>query len=109
MSTIEITQDNHDELVKDGIVLIDVWASWCGPCKAFGPIFEEASDTHSDIKFGKINSDEQQELSAEYGIRSIPTLIIYKDGEPVYSKPGAIPRMELERLIDEAKKLDVKA
>lgn len=107
MSTIEITKDNHDEVVASGIVALDVWASWCQPCKAFGPIFEEASNVHPDIKFGKLNSDEQQELSAQYGIRSIPTLMFYKDGELVYSKPGAIPRMELERLIMEARKLKV--
>lgn len=106
MSTIEITLDNHDSIVAKGIVAIDFYASWCGPCKAFAPIFEASSEANTDISYGTINTDEQQELAAQYNVRSIPTLVIYKDGKPVFSQPGAQSAPSLESLLTQVKELN---
>jgi len=107
MATIELTKDIHDETVKDGIVLIDFWAAWCGPCRQFGPIFEASSETHTDITFAKVDTEDQQQLAAEYGISSIPTLVVYRDGIPVFGQPGALPSQALESLIEQVKALDM--
>ena len=107
MATIELTKDIHDETVKDGIVLIDFWAAWCGPCRQFAPIFEQSSETHPDITFAKVDTEDQQQLAAEYGISSIPTLVIYRDGIPVFGQPGALPGQALESLIEQVKGLDM--
>ena len=107
MATIELTQDTHDETVKDGIVLIDFWAAWCGPCRQFAPIFEQSSEAHPDIKFAKVDTEDQQQLAAAYGISSIPTLVIYRDGIPVFGQPGALPGQALESLIEQVKGLDM--
>ncbi len=107
MATIELTKDIHDETVKDGIVLIDFWAAWCGPCRQFAPIFERSSETHPDITFAKVDTEDQQQLAAEYGISSIPTLVIYRDGIPVFGQPGALPGQALESLIEQVKGLDM--
>ncbi len=107
MSTQALTLETHDETVKDGIVLIDFWAEWCGPCRQFGPVFERASEKHEDIAFTKVDTEDQQQLAARYGITSIPTLVAYRDGIPVFGQPGALPETALEQLIEQVRALDM--
>ncbi|WP_432545877.1 thioredoxin [Kineococcus sp. SYSU DK004] len=107
MTTQALTLETHDETVKDGIVLIDFWAEWCGPCKQFGPVFEAASEKHEDISFVKVDTEDQQQLAARYGITSIPTLVAYRDGIPVFGQPGALPQPALEQLIEQVRALDM--
>jgi thioredoxin 1 len=107
MATLTMTRENHDDTVADGIVLIDFWAEWCGPCKRFAPVFEKASEEHSDVTFAKVDTEEQRELAAMYGIMSIPTLVIYRDGIPVFSQPGALAGNVLEDLVGQVRALDM--
>jgi thioredoxin 1 len=107
MATSTLTIENHNETVADGTVLIDFWASWCGPCRQFAPVFEQSSEQHPDITFAKVDTDAEQQLSAMYGITSIPTLVIYRDGIPVFGQPGAIPGHVLENLIEQVQALDM--
>ncbi|GAA1670486.1 thioredoxin [Glycomyces endophyticus] len=110
MATVELTKDNFEATVTgNGIVLVDWWADWCGPCKMFAPTFESASEQHSDVVFGKIDTEDQQELSAEAGIQSIPTLMAFRDGILLYSQPGALPPAALEEIIGKVKELDMDA
>jgi thioredoxin 1 len=108
MSTVELNEKNFEEVVaKSEIVLVDFWAGWCAPCRAFAPTFERASEKHPDIVFGKVNTEVAQELAGAFQIRSIPTLMILKEGAIVFAQPGALPPAALEELIQKAKALDM--
>lgn len=108
MATIEVTKDNIDEIVtKNELVILDFWAAWCGPCKAFAPAFEAASDKYPDVVFGKVNTEEQQELAGQFQIRSIPNLTLFRDQIILFSQPGALPANALDAVIEQAKALDM--
>ena len=108
MATVTLTTQNFQEHVeKPGILVIDWWATWCGPCRAFAPIYEKASDKYTDVVFGKIDTDVEQELAATFEIRSIPTLMVFRDQVLVFARPGMIPGAALEDLVDKVKALDM--
>jgi thioredoxin 1 len=108
MSTIALTKDTfEDSVTKPGITLVDWWASWCGPCRGFAPVFQAASEQYPDITFGKIDTEDQPELSAAARISSIPTLMAFRDGILVFSQPGALPAASLEQLIQAVRDLDM--
>jgi thioredoxin 1 len=108
LSTIALTSDTFEDTVtKPGITLVDWWASWCGPCRMFAPVFESASEQHPDVTFGKIDTEDQQDLSAAAGITSIPTLMAFRDGILVFRQPGALPAAALEQVIEAVQDLDM--
>lgn len=108
MPAIELTNENFQETVNNNdVVLIDFWASWCAPCRTFGPIFEAASEQNPDMVFAKVNTEEQMELAAQFQVRSIPMLAIFKEQILVFAQPGALPASALDQLIGQLKELDM--
>jgi thioredoxin 1 len=107
-STMELTKENFDQTVTDNdFVLIDFWASWCGPCKQFAPVYEKAAEDNPDLVFGKIDTEAQPELAQAFGIQSIPTLMIVRDQVAVFAQPGALPETALDDVIGQARNLDM--
>jgi len=108
MATVELTKDNFEDVVtKNDMVIVDFWASWCGPCKSFAPVFESASEQHKDIVFGKINADNEQELAGSFSIRSIPFVMLFREKVVLYAQAGALPAEGLESVIQQARALDM--
>jgi thioredoxin len=108
MATVELTGENFSSVVGGaGLALVDFWAAWCGPCRMFGPVFEQASQENPDAVFGKVDTEAQQELAASFGISSIPTLMIVRDGVVLYAQPGALPAPALAELIAKAREVDM--
>jgi len=108
MATVELTTDTFDETVsKDGIVLVDFWAEWCGPCKGFAPIFEQSSEDKSEIVHAKVDTEAHQELGAKFGVTAIPTLMAFRDGVMVFNQAGALPGPALQELVKAVEDLDM--
>ncbi len=108
MATLDVTKDNFSQTIdSNDMVIVDFWAPWCGPCKSFGPVYEEISEKHDDVVFAKVNTEAEQELAAHFQIRSIPTLMILKEQVVVFSQPGALPGSALEDIIEKTKALEM--
>jgi len=108
MATVVLTKDNFEQVVNgNDMIVVDFWAPWCGPCKGFAPVFEATSDKHADIIFGKVNTDEEQELAASFNVRSIPTLMLFREKVILFSQAGAIPGSALDQVIAKGKELDM--
>jgi thioredoxin 1 len=107
MSTVELAKDNFDQVASSGLVLVDFWAAWCGPCRWFAPVFEQAAQRHTDIVFAKVDTEAQPELAGAFGIMSIPTLMVIRDKVVLYARPGALPGPALEELITKARAVDM--
>ena len=108
MATVELTKDNFEQTVNGNpIVIVDFWAPWCGPCRGFAPVFEKASEAHADVVFAKVNTEEQQELAGSFNIRSIPTLMVFREKVILIQQAGALPGTALEQVLTQAKSLDM--
>jgi thioredoxin 1 len=108
MAVVELTKENFEEVVTtNSTVIVDYWAPWCGPCRGFAPVFEKVAEANPDVVFAKVNTDEEQEIAAHFQIRSIPTLMVFRDQIIVFSQPGAIPQGAFEQVVAKAKTLDM--
>ena len=108
MATVELTKENFEQVITgNDMVLVDFWAPWCGPCRTFAPVFEQASEKYSNVVFAKVNTEEEQEIAAHFQIRSIPTLMIFREKIIIFSQPGALPGSALDQLVDQASALDM--
>ena len=108
MATVELTKDNFEKVVTESpIVIVDFWAPWCGPCRGFAPVYEKAAESHADVVFGKVNTDQEQELAGAFNIRSIPTLMVFREKVVLFQQAGALPASALEQVIAQTKSLDM--
>ena len=108
MAVVELTKENFEQVVTGNkTVVVDYWAPWCGPCRGFAPVFEKVSEMHPDVVFAKVNTDDEQEIAAHFQIRSIPTLMVFRETIIVFSQPGALPQGAFEQVVTRAKDLDM--
>ena len=108
MATVDLTSENFSEVINNNdFVIIDFWAPWCGPCKSFGPIYEKVSEKHDNIVFAKVNTEQEQEIAGQFNIRSIPTLMVFREQVILYAEAGALPESGFEQLVEQAKSLDM--
>ena len=108
MAVVELTKENFEQVVtSNSTVIVDYWAPWCGPCRGFAPVFEKVAEAHPDVVFAKVNTDEEQEIAAHFQIRSIPTLMVFRDQVIVFSQPGALPQGAFEQVVQKSKSLDM--
>ncbi len=108
MAVVELTKENFEQVITSNpMVIVDYWAPWCGPCRGFAPVFEKVAEANPDVVFAKVNTDEEQEIAAHFQIRSIPTLMVFKDQVIVFSQPGALPQGAFEEVVGKTKALDM--